>query len=714
MTKLAKIISAIIGIVIILFIIAIFLMMTLVNPNNFKSQISSAVQNNTGRAFAISGDIKWSFFPWLGLKVNQMALGNAPGFGQQPFAQLDEADIDVKLLPLFFGKVQMGAITLKHLTVNLTQNAQGENNWNDLVAKTKQPHVSTAQQVAAAPVVGAKKMADLHISKINIIDANVNYQNQQTGQIAKLSDFNLTSNNVNLNRPFPAKFNFNLSNNKPLVNTHVIFSTNLTLNPDSGQYRLQDLRLDGVLIGKQYPNGNLPFSLNANANADLKQQTLDVSNIVANLANMQVDGHLQGVKLLETPIFNGKLNVPGFNLKSLLTSLGINLVTQDPNTLHNVSLQGQYQFSPKYFKISTLTADVDDTHLVGHFNYADLGAKTFDFALNLNQIDLNRYMSVESQQQLTGAPTQPAAAESAAKANASANNVSAGLPVPLLRQLKGTGSLSIDKLTVNKISAAQVNLQLIVDEGLIKLVPVSAQLYQGKSNGVIQFNVRGHIPELSVNEALTQINVGALMADVSKNSKVQITGIGNLDLNLTTQGQDANTMMKNLNGSAKFAVNNGSIKNIDLGQQLYAVLVRYFNKNTTTPAATNETSFSSLTGTAAIRNGVIQNNDLALNSTALKVTGSGTANLVTQTIDYNLKTTAIGEPFGRDVFNLQNQIGGSFPLRITGTFSDPKTLPDFTAIGTTLLKGQFRQQIEKRFGPQFDNTLNKLKGLLGQ
>lgn len=710
MTKLVKIISAIIGVVIIFFIIAIFLMMTLINPNNFKSQISSAVQNNTGRTLVINGDIKWSFFPWLGLKVNQIAVGNAPGFGQQPFAQLGEADVDVKLFPLFFGKVQIGAVTLKDLTVNLTENNQGQNNWSDLTAKSKQSNTSAAQTAVAAPVAGAKKMVDLHISKVDIINANINYQNQQIGQVVQLSKLNLSSNNVNLNSPFPAKLNFNFTSNKPLVNGNVDFSSVFTLNPNQQQYQLADLKLNGSLLGKPYMNGKLPFSLKANVNTDLNQQTLNISDINLNLANMQADGNIQGVRILETPIINGKLNVPTFDLKSLLINLGIHLNTQDPNALKNVRLQTQFQVSPKYYKLNTLTADVDDTHIVGHFNYANLNEKNFDFTLNLNQLDLNRYLSSTSQQQLTNSHSSDAAIQK----NNSSRNVNAGIPIPLLRQLNGSGSLSIGKLTIGKITTSQVNLQLLTDKGLIKLAPISAQLYEGKSTGVIQFNVRSQVPQLNVNESLTQVNVGALMADLSKNSTVQITGIGNLNVDLTTQGVDTASFTKNLNGNAKFAINNGSIKNIDLGQQLYAVITRYLNKNATVPAATNETNFSSFTGTATIKNGVIENNDLALTSTALKVTGSGTANLVNQKLDYKLKTIAVGEPFGRDVFNLQNQIGGSFPLQITGTFSDPKTLPDFTLIGTALLKGQFRQQIEKRFGPEIDNTLNKLKGLLGQ
>ena len=61
-----------------------------------------------------------------------MALGNAAGFQDQPFATLEESDINVKLLPLLTKKIEVSRIVLKGLTLNLAKNPQGVSNWNDL------------------------------------------------------------------------------------------------------------------------------------------------------------------------------------------------------------------------------------------------------------------------------------------------------------------------------------------------------------------------------------------------------------------------------------------------------------------------------------------------------------------------------------------------------------------------------------------------------
>ncbi len=53
------------------------------DANNYKPQIIEQVEKATGRSFSIDGDINLSIFPWIGLKVEDVALGNEKGF--KPF-----------------------------------------------------------------------------------------------------------------------------------------------------------------------------------------------------------------------------------------------------------------------------------------------------------------------------------------------------------------------------------------------------------------------------------------------------------------------------------------------------------------------------------------------------------------------------------------------------------------------------------------------------
>src|SRR5699024_6553349 len=79
---------------------AVITVVVLVDPNAYKDEIAQAVEQRTGRKLTIAGDIDLTFFPWLGLKLGSARLSDAPGFGGQPFVQLDGARLAVAVWPL--------------------------------------------------------------------------------------------------------------------------------------------------------------------------------------------------------------------------------------------------------------------------------------------------------------------------------------------------------------------------------------------------------------------------------------------------------------------------------------------------------------------------------------------------------------------------------------------------------------------------------------
>ena len=69
------------------------------DANNYKPQIIEQVEAATGRTFSIDGDIDISIFPWIGLKIEGVSLGNDKGFKAKSFASIKQLDIKVNVLP---------------------------------------------------------------------------------------------------------------------------------------------------------------------------------------------------------------------------------------------------------------------------------------------------------------------------------------------------------------------------------------------------------------------------------------------------------------------------------------------------------------------------------------------------------------------------------------------------------------------------------------
>jgi AsmA protein len=88
------------------------------------------------------------------------------------------------------------------------------------------------------------------------------------------------------------------------------------------------------------------------------------------------------------------------------------------------------------------------------------------------------------------------------------------------------------------------------------------------------------------------------------------------------------------------------------------------------------TNFDSLTGTFAINNGVVANNDLLLQSAKFKLTGQGSINLITTGVNYQVKAANTSS-------DKLDQI--VVPIKITGTFNNLSYKPDFNSfLGNTV------------------------------
>src|SRR3546814_10264849 len=151
MAKPLKIILRVVGGLVLLVIAALIAVALLFDPNDYRGQIQDKVQEETGREFAL-GDIKLSVFPWLSVQLSDARLGNAAGFGEQAFAEIQQVKVGVKLLPLLFDQqVQVDTVTLDGLHLNLAKNKAGVANWQDLIDlqknKRSEEHTSELQSL---------------------------------------------------------------------------------------------------------------------------------------------------------------------------------------------------------------------------------------------------------------------------------------------------------------------------------------------------------------------------------------------------------------------------------------------------------------------------------------------------------------------------------------------------------------------------------------
>lgn len=99
------------------------------NPNDYKDEISAWVEERSGRRLTLEGDLRLSFFPWVGLEIHQARLAQPAGFGEQPFLRVQVAQARLSLPDLMRGRLALGEVLGSGWSLHLIRAPDGRTNW---------------------------------------------------------------------------------------------------------------------------------------------------------------------------------------------------------------------------------------------------------------------------------------------------------------------------------------------------------------------------------------------------------------------------------------------------------------------------------------------------------------------------------------------------------------------------------------------------------
>ena len=161
-----------------------------------------------------------------------------------------------------------------------------------------------------------------------------------------------------------------------------------------------------------------------------------------------------------------------------------------------------------------------------------------------------------------------------------------------------------------------------------------------------------------------------------------------------------------------FSVADGAFEGADLWyeiQRARAVLKQQAAPER--PAGPARTTFDTLKGSGVMTNGVLATNDLEASMQYLRVTGKGSADVPKSGLDYQLQAVVLKiPPAGADASQMQDMVDAQIPVRVTGTFDDPKVRPDIEGY----VKGRAKEELKKQEQKLKDKLGDKLKDLFGR
>ncbi len=661
-----KWLAAVVGVILVLFIAAAILLPLLIDPNDYKQELADQVKEHTGRDLRIDGDIELSVFPWIGIKLGKVTLSNAAGFDNPVFAGTDKVSIRIKLLPLFSKRLEMDTVTVHGLTLNLARDANGHNNWDDLAkAGGAEPSASTSTDTPS--VSDGQAAVALAIGGLDIDDANLSWIDASQNQRFEIANLSVTTGAIGAGEPVDLKIALDIQAGEPAIDSHVT--------------------VEGLL----------------DYNAADKSLLVDELQVV--IEDLKLSGRIRVSNIDTAPSTDGTISIAEFNPKKLLDSLSMEAPqTNDPDALTRVSLEAAIRANAERLVVNPLTIRIDDSTLSGEISLPDLKSQALRFDLALDAIDVDRYLAPEKN---TSGNTAASTTASTTAATPGAAVAATEVPTEALRKLDAVGRMKIGKLKITKLNLSAVDMSVKAKNGLIKLHPLGANLYNGTYRGNIVVDARGKTPRVTVDENLLGVLAGPLLKDL--NGHDTITGAGNVNVALQTVGASAEEVKKNLNGSADFAFTKGAINGVNIAGMIREAYARI--KGTELPAEEVEqkTDFSELRGSLHIVNGIASNNDFTAMTPLLRINGKGTANLPAQTMDYRIKATVVTTLKGEGGEELKDLVGIPIPIHVTGSFSDPSYALDTEALAEAVAKSKLQDVLEDKIGD--DTVKGLLKGL---
>jgi len=715
------------------------------DPNTYKPQIIQAVKDSKQRTLKLDGDIKLAFFPSIGVNVGQVSLSEFQS--EQEFASIASARVSLALLPLLSKQVVVDEVAVSGVKARLVKFKNGKSNLDDLLSKQAEP-AQPAQ--AAAPSAPVK----FDIASVLIDHTELSYRDETSGTQYSVQDLSLKTGRIANGVPSKIDFAAHIQANQPKVDLIAQIRTTLTFDLETNLYQVQglDLQAKGVLLDI----ADLVVRANGDASAKLATQEFSVQkflltasgmkgkdqfdvkldapalslskekitadgvrlnakmdaaigNIVAVLSLPKVEGDEEKFKLsalsldvdlkqpeqsfkvkLTTPVA-GNLKTQQFNLPNLVLTVN---ATGDklPGKSINSELKGSVQADIGRQSIqANLAGGLLQSQIKAKVAVNNFSAPAIRYDLEIDKFDADPYLpkkTADAKEQSTGKKAEP----------------EQPFDLSALKALNVEGSLRVGSLKAANVKVAQLRVDVKAKNGQVNIAPLSAKLYQGSIDGKVTVNAATN--SFTINQKLTGVEIAPLMKDAANLELAE--GKGNIAIDITTQGNTVSALKKALNGNVSVNLANGAIKGINLNKLVQGVqsLSKSSSAQTLGVDKNEKTDFSEFKASFKVKNGVAHNDDLAVKSTVLRVTGSGDIDIGRDSLNYDAKAIFAKTEQGKTA---------TLPVNVSGPFDALKFKVDYGALLTDVAKQKIdekKEQIKEDAKAKLQEELKKgLKGL---
>jgi uncharacterized protein involved in outer membrane biogenesis len=485
----------------------------------------------------------------------------------------------------------------------------------------------------------------------------------------------------------------------------------LTLTPDT--IRSNDF---AASTGSTSVNANFILSQytapSSSINATLRAPNARLGEII-NIAKAVGISAVEGVSGEGTLSLDIRAQGPTKNMSALnfdgsgkITNATLNLPSlTKPVQLKNSDLR----FNQNSASLQNLALSLGQTNVGGSLTLKNFSAPQLQFTLNADKVNV-----AELKQIIGVAPAQPQKRAGdfwQLVPQARAQAPAAGSEPGFITRMTGGGMLTAGVIQYDDLVLNNTRASVSLDHGVIRMNPVTADMYGGKESGSITIDLRSSQPLYQVNLKTDKVDANKLISSVST---LKQTLYGALASNLNASfgtSSSADNIARSLNGNVDLNLSNGKLMKVDILHEV-ATVGKFLGGNFAAPKGF--TDITQLTGNFDVKNGLAQTNNLKAVLDGGTMAAAGSVNLADQSLNMRVIAvlnkalsqqvggTQVGGYMSTALANNQGEL--VVPVIVTGTFQHPQVTPDLQ---------QLAQMKLQNLVPNTKNPAELTSGILG-
>lgn len=713
----SRVIKILIGFVFTL-LIALTLIITLIDPNDYREELEQQALNTAGINLSLEGDISWSFWP-LGFSIEDLEIYDQNG---QLFTRLASTKLDIDTASLFSLSPVVNGIYSSGATIRLLVDERGQANWSNLlleasVGAAPEPSSNTSKPATNHKDISPSQKASSGVvavlaDHLHFQDYTVEYINKAEQKHFLLEGLSIDVRDASLDTNFPVAISFKINDKLSALRYAHELNTHAYISSDFDTFTLTNLE-NNIDIAGLLTEHPLKFSLTGALSYSKNDNKLSAQEIQLSGAGLAVDTQFEIVHVTDSPHVRGSLSIAPFALSAVNKHLGLDLGV-NKRAFNAVSLATPFSFSDGWLKLTSFDLNIDQSKFIGNIK-ASPANSDYDITLHGNGIKIDKYLAAIEPSKTDTQNTPPKGAHRIAAIDSTQSNTEENALIPLstVNDLRIRADIKLDSVEYNahKLGALMVGIEAI--DGLIDLHTLSFNTLNGAIDGKLKVDARRTPVTWKTSGNIKEIDLELLAVKQGLNAAGFVpSGLFNASYKLQAQGNTVKDLLTHNDGTARTYIRQGTIRGIDADGMLcqgYALS----NGEHYTQELAEVTAFKAFTAKHVLADGALDSTDIEVKTDTLTVNGSGLFNLVGQHYDYGIKISPLNNTNERSCRVNPKLLALSIPLICEGSVinQEHQCAIDKTTLlkqARRLLKAEAKRKANKEVDRALDKQLNKL------